>query len=76
MKYMYLGFSFFKVVVSGEYLGTKNLSFFENHLNEFNEFNCLVSMDRLFHCLSVDGKKKNYNFTSLFWFGCFGLVHF
>ena len=34
------------------------MSFFKNHLNEFNEFNCLVSMDRLFHCLSVDGKKK------------------
>ena len=27
-------------------------------------FNCLVSIDRLFNCLSVDGKKKNYNFTS------------
>ena len=37
---------------------TENLSFFKNHLNEFNDFNCLVSMDRLFNCLSVDGKKK------------------
>ena len=34
------------------------MSFFKNHLNEFNDFNCLVSMDRLFNCLSVDGKKK------------------
>ena len=29
-----------------------------NHLKEFNEFYCLVSMDRLFHCLCVDGKKE------------------
>ena len=34
------------------------MCFFKTHLNEFNEFNCLVSVDRLFHCLSVDGKKR------------------
>ena len=34
------------------------MCFFKTHFNEFNEFNCLVSMDRLFHCLSVDGNKR------------------
>ena len=38
---------------------------FQNHSSEFNEFNCLVSMDRLFYCLSGDGNKRNIEQTRL-----------
>ena len=30
----------------------------KKHLKEFREFGCLVSIDTLFHCRSVDGKKE------------------
>ena len=38
---------------------------FQDHSNEFNEFNCLVSKDRLFYCLSGDGKKRIIEQTRL-----------
>ena len=56
MKYTYMGFSFLQEVV---FRYREFVIFFKTPLDEFNEFNCLVSMDRLFHCLSVDGKKKS-----------------
>ena len=47
----YLGFSFSKVV---EFKVQRICAFSKT----INELNCLVSIDRLFHCLSVDGKRK------------------
>ena len=47
-----LGFPISKVIISG-YRGF--LFFFKVCLKEFKELDCLVSGDKLFHCLSFDG---------------------
>ena len=51
----YLGFSYSIKVVFGH---STFVLFQKKHLKEFREFSCLVSVDRLFHCRSVDGKKE------------------
>ena len=50
----YLGFSYPIEVVFGH----STFVLFQKHLKELREFSCLVSIDRLFHCRSVDSKKE------------------
>ena len=48
-----LGFPFYIVVIFGH----SRFVLFQRHLKEFMEVRCLVSVDKLFRCRCVDGKK-------------------
>ena len=52
------------------------LSLFKTRLKELSESHCLVSICKLFHCLSVDGRNDSHS-IELFWCEYFeDLVHF
>ena len=54
----YLCFPFFSKVVVSRYR--------EFDQKELNEFDCVFSIDKLFHCLKVDGKKEYYMYIYIY----------